>query len=85
MKTGLLWYDDDPATTLEEKVRRLTKYYRRKYGFKPDTCHVHHSIFAGKKKKFVVVGDVTVSGSGAIQMGYFWAGCQDRETIAVVA
>ena len=82
MKTGLLWYDDDPAATLEKKVRRLAKYYCCKYGFKPDTCHVHHSVFAGKKKKFAAVGDITVSVGNTVQVDYFWIGCEDIETRA---
>ena len=32
MKTGLLWFDDDPQKRLEEKVQRAATHYERKYG-----------------------------------------------------
>jgi len=83
MKTGLLWYDDDPATTLEEKVRRLARHFRRKYGYRPDTCLVHRSVFADEKEKSVTVGDVTVRGSRGVLVHHFWAGCRERKTEAV--
>lgn len=53
MTTGLLWFDDDPGRTLEEKVRRAVARYCQKYGHASDTCYVHPTA---------VQGDVTVDG-----------------------
>jgi hypothetical protein len=41
MKTGLLWYDNDPKRGLEEKVGRAARRHREKYGRWPNTCFVH--------------------------------------------
>jgi len=35
MKVGLLWFDDDPQRTIEEKVRQAAKRYREKLGGPP--------------------------------------------------
>ena len=47
MKTGLLWFDDDPRKELEEKVLRAAAHYERKYGQAPNLCFVHPSAFNG--------------------------------------
>jgi len=44
MKTGLLWFDDDPRKQLEEKVQRAATHYERKYGHAPDLCYVHPNV-----------------------------------------
>lgn len=41
MDVGLLWYDNDPTSTLEDKIGRAAQRYREKYGRWPDTCYVH--------------------------------------------
>ena len=43
MRTGLLWFDDDPRKDLVEKVLRAAAHYERKYGQAPDLCFVHPS------------------------------------------
>jgi len=40
MKTGLLWYDDNPDTTLEDKIRKAATRYRQKFGQTPNVCYV---------------------------------------------
>jgi len=80
MKTGMLWQDDDPSSTLEEKVRRAAKYFRTKYGYRPDTCLVHHSAFADVKDKMLQVDTVTVRVGHPILATTYWIGCEDIET-----
>ena len=41
MKTGMLWFDDDPKRTLEEKVERAALRFREKYGVAPDLCYAN--------------------------------------------
>jgi hypothetical protein len=41
MDIGLLWYDNDPRSTLEDKIGRAAERYRAKYGRWPNTCYVH--------------------------------------------
>ena len=41
MDTGMLWYDNDPKTTLRDKIIRAAEFYRRKYGLTPTCCLVN--------------------------------------------
>lgn len=44
MKTGMLWFDNNPRTDLMTKVSEAVVYYTGKYGRKPDLCFVHPSM-----------------------------------------
>lgn len=46
MRTGMLWYDNDPKVELPEKVLRAAAYYQKKYGLQPNLCFVHPSMLA---------------------------------------
>lgn len=41
MNTGMMWFDNDPKTTLKEKVIAAADYYRQKYGHVPIACLVN--------------------------------------------
>jgi hypothetical protein len=43
----MLWYDDDPKRSMEEKLARAVEYMRRKYGQTPELCFVHPSAITG--------------------------------------
>ncbi len=87
MKTGLLWFDDDPRKQLEEKVQRAAAHYKRKYGHAPDLCYVHpgvlsadRQVFGGGGKKAVrkVDGVEVRSGRSALPH-HFWLGLDDEK------
>ena len=40
MHTGMLWFDNDPRTTLSVKIQKAMDYYRQKFGRIPDLCLV---------------------------------------------
>ena len=44
MKTGMLWYDNDPKTDLATKITKAARYYQSKYGEHPNLCFVHPSM-----------------------------------------
>ena len=44
MKTGMLWFDNDPKTDLEAKIVKAARYYQNKYGQHPNLCFVHPSM-----------------------------------------
>lgn len=44
MKTGMLWFDNDPKADLATKIARAAAYYHRKYGMRPDLCFVHPTM-----------------------------------------
>ncbi len=41
MKTGMLWFDNDPHRNLREKIQQAAVYYQQKYGSQPTVCFVH--------------------------------------------
>lgn len=47
MKTGMLWFDNDPKADLPTKITRAAAYYQRKYGIQPDLCFVHPTMLGG--------------------------------------
>ncbi len=76
MKTGLLWFDDDPRKQLEDKVLRAAAHYERKYGQVPNLCFVHPSAFAGNGKKTGVkkAGGVEIRAGRSVLPGHLWLG-----------
>ena len=51
----MLWYDDDPKRSLEEKLARAIEHMRSKYGQIPKLCFVHPSAISGLQGKQPVV------------------------------
>jgi hypothetical protein len=51
MKTGMLWFDNDPKTDLPTKISRAAAYYQKKYGQMPDICFVHPTMVGGSALK----------------------------------
>jgi hypothetical protein len=78
MRSGLLWFDDDPAATLEEKVRKAAAHYERKCGHRPDLCFVHPLAFGGDGEVKKVDGVVIRLGRSVLPH-HFWLGKDDAE------
>ncbi len=38
MKQGLLWFDNEPKRSLQEKIARATERYVQKFGQQPNIC-----------------------------------------------
>jgi hypothetical protein len=86
MKTGLLWFDDDPRKELEEKVLRAAAHYERKYGQAPNLCFVHPSAFngngngkRGKKNDIVKAGEVEIRPGRSVLQHHFWLGVAEEK------
>jgi hypothetical protein len=88
MKTGLLWFDDDPRKELEEKVLRAAAHYERKYGQAPNLCFVHPSAFngngngngkRGKKGDSVKAGEVEIRPGRSVLQHHFWLGVAEEK------
>lgn len=77
MKTGLLWFDDNPNTTLEDKVLRAAAHYERKYGRRPDLCFVHPGAFGGNGQARKADG-VEVRPGHSVLRDHFWLGLADE-------
>jgi hypothetical protein len=80
MRTGLLWFDDDPRKDLEEKVFRAVAHYEHKHGQTPDLCYVHPTSFGddkdGQPKK---AGSVEIWPGRAVLPHHFWLGVSEKQ------
>jgi len=80
MKTGLLWFDDDPRRQLEEKVIRAATHYERKYGRAPTLCYVHPSVLDGNGKRALKkAGEVEIRVGRSVLPDHFWLGVADEK------
>ncbi|MBL8100886.1 MAG: hypothetical protein JNK81_17010 [Anaerolineales bacterium] len=78
MHTGLLWFDNDPKTTLSVKIQKAMEYYFKKFGRKPDLCLVHPSMLETNQKQ-VEFGKLVVRSYRPIMPGHFWVGVEDQK------
>lgn len=78
MRTGMLWFDNDPATTLSAKIQRAAEYYRKKYGRLPDLCLVHPGMM-GKGEKQLEFGKLIVRPYRPVVPGHLWIGVEEQK------
>ncbi|MBN1954996.1 MAG: hypothetical protein JW900_08100 [Anaerolineae bacterium] len=72
METGLLWFDNDAARSIEEKVRRAAEHYRARHGHTCDVCFVPPAVLADNEP--LQVDGVQVRAGRAILPHHFWLG-----------
>ncbi len=90
MHIGLLWYDGDPRSTLEDKIERAAERYREKYGRWPDTCMVHPQAVDGRRDGDLQVGRQVRGSKGKIRVvpalnilqHHFWLGVSNGDAQA---
>lgn len=75
MNTGMLWFDNDPKTALDEKVAKAAEYFRKKYGSSPDCCMVHPTMLAESEHK---AGSITVRPWRTVTPGHLWIGVEEK-------
>jgi hypothetical protein len=84
MKTGLLWFDDDPRKELAEKVLRAAAHYEHKYGQSPDLCFVHPSALqngnGNDKHRVKKAGEVEIRAGRTVLPHHFWLGVAEKKT-----
>ena len=71
MKTGLLWFDNDPKRPLEEKIQEAAQRYQAKFGAQPNTCYVNSESVAEESKH---VGQLQVLGAPFVLPDHFYIG-----------
>ncbi len=49
MKQGLVWYDNDPKKSLDDKVMEAASRYKEKFGVEPNVCYIHPSHLDDKR------------------------------------
>ena len=77
MRTGMLWFDNDPKTDLPAKVTRAAAYYQKKYGCCPNLCFVHPSML---QTAAGVNGAIELRPNSQILPNYFWLGINESAT-----
>jgi hypothetical protein len=65
---GWLWFDDDPKTSLEEKVGQASARFRQKFGQAPRVCYVSLTALGGAEP---APGPVQVRGASNVLRGHF--------------
>lgn len=82
MNIGMLWFDNDPKTAVNDKIGRAVSYYQKKYGKSPNLCFVHPSMLtngaAGEAQKAATAGGVELRSSGVVLPNHFWIGVNGK-------
>ncbi|MDP1547062.1 MAG: hypothetical protein Q8L87_13670 [Anaerolineales bacterium] len=78
MHTGMLWFDNDPRTTLSVKIQKAIEYYSKKFGRIPNLCLVHPSMIETGKGQ-MELGKLVIRPYRPITPGHFWIGVEDQK------
>lgn len=70
--TGMLWFDNDPKSSLAVKVIRAADYYKKKYGKVPNKCYINPKDREKKLKGFV--NGIKIFTSPTIITNHIWIG-----------
>jgi hypothetical protein len=74
----MLWFDNDPRTTLSVKIQKAMDYYSKKFGRIPDICLVHPSMLDNGQKQFEL-GKLTIRPYRPVMPGHLWIGVEDQK------
>ncbi len=80
MQEGLLWYDDDPARTVADKVSRAALRYEQKYGHAPEVCYVNTAQM--QEQRELMVGLIKVMPAPIVRPHHFWLGTESERAAA---
>lgn len=84
MQVGWMWFDDNTAVPLEEKVRRAALRYRQKFGRRPNTCCVNPALLPEGRDE-IQCGSVRVIPLPNVLPHHFWLGVLEDEEEAEAA
>lgn len=77
MYVGMLWFDNDNKSDLNNRVERAAEYYQRKYGKTPNMCYVHPSMLTPAEvddEASLNTNGVRVRPLPTILPNHFWIG-----------
>ena len=75
MNAGMLWFDNDPKTSLAAKVIRAADYYTHKYGRVPNLCLVHPNTLGEKTPELEAIA---VRPYRPVLPDHLWIGIEDK-------
>ncbi|MCX7855170.1 MAG: hypothetical protein N2556_04200 [Anaerolineae bacterium] len=77
---GLLWFDDSPQRSLQEKVKQAARRYAEKFGRPPNVCYVHPSALNGATVVDIGGHRLRVEARRSVLRDHFLIGvCDDSE------
>lgn len=82
MNIGMLWKDNNPDLSVEQRVRAAARYYRSKYGQTPNLCFVHPSQATEEMVKNGVSNGETIieiRPNNSVKPNHMWVGVNDME------
>jgi hypothetical protein len=82
MKEGLLWFDDDPKRSLDEKIVRAATRFQARFGFRPTTCFVNPRDFEGKPAE---IAGLQLKTAPNVRPNHFWLGVEGEMKLAKAA
>ena len=78
MNTGMLWFDNDPKTSLTAKIARAADYYHKKYGHKPNLCLIHPTALdPSATPDGSAQGELVVRPYRPVLPGHLWIGVEE--------
>jgi hypothetical protein len=80
MNTGMMWFDNDPKTTLDVKIQQAADYYRQKYGRAPDLCLVNPGMLdkAHPEPDSRHAGRILIRPFRSVLPGHLWIGIDEK-------
>ena len=78
MHTGMLWFDNDPRTTLSIKIQKAMDFYNKKFGRIPDLCLVHPSMLDSGQRQ-VELCKLVIRPYKPVMPGHLWIGVEDQK------
>lgn len=82
MKEGLLWFDNDPARKLADKVNRAATRYQVRFGRRPTICYVNNQDFDGQLEE---IQGVRLRPATDVRRHHFWVGVEQEAVKAKAA
>lgn len=73
MDFGMLWFDDDPKRSLDEKIAKAAHYYFLKYKIIPTACMVHPKALPDGETQLSVI---KVTSGNFVLPNHLWIGVE---------
>jgi hypothetical protein len=76
MNIGLLWFDDDPQRSLNEKVAEAAAHYQKRFGRTPTLCYVNPSVLETARQP--AIGGIQIAPGRTVLPNHLWLGVAEN-------
>jgi len=80
MHIGMMWFDNDPRTTLAAKIQKASRYYQQKFGRLPDLCLVPPEALDAAQADLTSEQSITVRAYRPVLPGHLWIGTEEQNS-----